>query len=397
MADPGLTSTGYVAIRAIDARNEMIANINAYLTTNGLEPFDPDYDIVQSMIIDVFSAKIGEVGEATQALWDVRRLSAAIGQALDDIGALRGLRRLAATHSEAYFDLDGTTGTVIPDGSQIQCPNPDGTFYTWTLLETCTLPRTVGTDGPALFRCTVDGPIVAADASVDDCRIVTAVRGWTTVTLTTDVPDQTTGRALESDAAYRARLSTGPGRGNTVDGLRNALAAVDGVLAAVVIDNKTASTATISGISVPAHTVVPVVFPATLTTDQKTAVAQAIYDKEIFGIGWDGTESADVVRDNGQVVTVNWRYAADLDITVAITLVYEPGYTLSDVEDAVTTAVETMFGAFLLGERVTILDIMGLLADITGIRGAAVTLNGVASDVQPTAIQHPNLLALTVV
>src|SRR6185369_5400996 len=103
---------------------------------------------------------------------------------------------------------------------------------------------------------------------------------------------------LESNAAYRRRLSVGAGRGNTVDGMRNDISAVGGVLAATVVQNVANTTQTISGISITPHTMVPVVYPDTITVAQKQQVAQAIYNRLGGGVATAGTVYADIVRSN---------------------------------------------------------------------------------------------------
>lgn len=384
----GLTDAGFVAPRAIDFRDVIRSSWNAYLASNGLEQIDWEYDLDAAMIVDAQAAQLGQIGEAVQALWDARRMPAATGQSLIDIGAIRGLEKLSATKSRATVALDGTAAQTVPDGASIIIADNDGVQHTWKLLESVVLPD----DG--IFEAVEDGAITAAAGLA---TIVTAYPWWSANTGSATVgTDVVVGRSLESDAAYRRRMAAPPGRGNTVDGMRNAIAAVDGVLATVVVQNVTNATATVSGISIPAHTMVSVVYPDTITDDQKEDVAQAIYDHLGGGVATDGTVYADIARGNGQVERVYWRYATNFDIAVDITVTLFSTYVLADVEDDITTAVETLFATYLLGDPVTRYDIQLATAGIAGIKALTITLNGVGADITPTAIQHPNLTTTVV-
>lgn len=388
----GLTETGYTAPRASDFRTTIRDAIDTLFAAAGFSPVDwsTSGDLILSQQVDMLSAQLGQLAEASQDLWDSRRLSAATGQALDDIAAIRGLTRRPATRSTSTAGFGGTTGVVVPAGALIDAYDIDGVYHRWKVTDDVTIP-----DVSAPIVCTEDGPVTVSVAPLG-AQIVTPVAGWETCLVLS--VDFAAGRDIESDAALRRRILAGTGTGNTVDSMRVAISGVDGVLSCIVYQNVTAAPYNLPGtaISIPAHTLIAIVYPNTLSTEQQEEVAQAIYDRLPGGIATAGNVYSDIVRDNGQTERVYWRFGTTQAVDVDITLTLADGYALADVEPEITTQIDVLFGAYLLGDTVRILQVYGILNAITGIDSAVVLLDGAGVDVTPGADEVAILGTLTV-
>ena len=373
----GVTTTGYTAPRAADFRTTMRDSIDARLSTAGLSPINWATDLIISQIVDDVAAELGTLGEITQDLWDSRRLLAATGQALDDIAAIRYVTRRPATRSTINAVFGGTSGVVVPAGAQVDVIDLDDVVHRWTVVDDVTLP-----DLSAAIQCDDDGPVTVF-ISPTSAQIVTPIAGWETcVPFSTDY---VAGRDIESDAALRRRIQANPGKGNTIDGIRTAVEAVDGVISVRVYQNTTAAIINLGGgVMLDPHTIMVVVYPSTISTAAQEEVAQAIYDNLPGGIGTEGTVYSDLVRDNGQTERIYWRWGATLAVTVAINVDLMDGFALADVTPEIESQVAILSNSYLLGETARRLPIFGILNDVAGVEGVVtLLLNGGATDVTP--------------
>lgn len=378
----GLDSTGYLAPRTADLIPLIRDRYEAELVAAGL-PADVDWerDTLLGILTAVIASVIGELAEGTQALYDSRDVNAATGVQLHNLGTLVGVTPEPATYSQGNFKVTGTNGTVLPVGSQIEGGGPDGTSR-WELVTETTIGA-----GPsdALFRAVEAGEIRVEAGALE---IVTPVAGWSTVYADAAVYG---GAPAESDTTFRLRrqASLQIAGSRSLNALRAKLEALDFVTAAVVVDNDTDAAATIGGVVVGRRSVAVVVYPGSLSPEQESTVAQTIYDHLTEGITPSGDVMFMVTGADGFEKTVRFSYATDLLITVAVTVDLAAGYELVDVSDAVVAAVTDYFAGLSVGSAVRRLGILGRLADIEGIDGADVLLNGVAADVIPTLVQHP--------
>jgi uncharacterized phage protein gp47/JayE len=371
----GLTDDGYTAPRAADF---LTVIRSAYEEETGLT-IDWSADTFLGVSTSIMATQLGDLGEATQALHDGFDVNGASGLQLDNLALLVGVTRNAATYSTATVTLTGTTGTIIPEGSLVEGGGSDGKAR-WATTEDVTL---AGGTGSVVVQAEDVGEVVADALEID--AIVTPVSGWTAVSNTDPA---TTGEARESDAALRKRRqqSIQVAGSRSLNALRANLLAVDGVQAAVVVDNPTTATATVEGLSLTAHSIGVVVYPSTLTTAQKEAVAQAIYDHLAAGIATNGTDVvATVTGLDGYAKTIRYDYAGTTTVNVATTVTLAAGYELADVEEPIQELIADYFLALTVGDAARRLALFALVATIDGVEAAAMTLNGVASDVEADA------------
>ena len=391
MTDYGFDSSGYVAPRASDFSAIMRDAIDAALLDDGHPAVDWDSDLVLSIQTDVLADRLGAVSELTQSIHDAWSPNNATGIHLDDIGAIRGAPRDGATPSTCTVTLTGTVGTIIVTGKLVR-GGGDTDIAQWALTEDITIPAAGFID--TVVQASEDGPTAAAVGEIDE--IATPVSGWASVT---NAAAATLGENLETDNAYRlkqARSLSNNGSG-TLAAIQGRVLALDYVQGAYCVNNRTASPAVVSGLTLQASSVAVCVYPSTLTTAQAQELAELLYRHTDPGIYLNGTTTATVTRTDGYQETVRWYYAATLAVNVIATVVLENGYALGDVDDDIEALITQWFtDNAALGGAIDDLDIECDINDnIGGIRRVTVTLNG-SVFVQPTAIQFPVIGTISV-
>lgn len=377
MPSPYLTDAGLAVPRGADS---LALFRERYETLTGLTgAIDWEADAVLGPISAIVGDMFGELWEALQAVYDATDPNNATGIQLDSLSQVAGITRETATYSTATLTLTGTTGTVIVEGSIVQGGGDDGKAR-WATTEDVTLASGTG----SVVAQAVDVGVVTANPSTIT-TIVTPISGWTAVT---NAAAATPGTARESDAVLRRRreanLQTAGSR--SIAALRANLLEVEGVQAAVVIENTDAVTATVEGVSLTAHSIGVVLYPSTLTTAQKQLAAQAIYDHMPGGIATNGNDVvATVTGRDGFAKTITWEWSTTTTVNIGTTVTLRTGYVLADVSTAIQDLVEEYFTGLGVGDSAEKLAILALVATVAGVSGATVLLNGAGSDIDPTA------------
>lgn len=389
----------YTAKRASEYLSAMLSDFAADPNGGTLDASDSGNLLV--ILFTQLSLQLNALDEAIQALHDQLDPDNAQGVQLDIIGALRGVPRNPATYSTATVTLTGTSGTVITTGKLVEGGGSDGTAR-WALIADATIPAGGSVD--VTVQAQESGVVTAGVGEIT--TIVTPVDGWTAVTNATAVSESTTaGVARETDSAYRLRQAQSlqiTGSTNAA-AIRAALRDLDFVTTAIVLENDTGSSATVSGVTVSAHSIAVIIAPAfaSLTTTQKTSIGSTIYQRLAAGIATTtAANSVTVTGEDGLTKTVYWADVASLAVTVSVTVVLDTGFVLADVETAVQDAVAAYFALVQVGEEVTDDDLKAgrngsedttAIMRVTGIkRVSALTLNG-GSTVTPNANQQPTL------
>lgn len=381
----------YSARRATDIDASMRSAFAA--DADGFEVEQGRGDVLD-LFFAVVATELGTLSEGVQGLYDQLDPDSAQGVQLDGIGALRGVPRNAPTSSTATVTLTGTVGTVVPQGKLVEGGGTDGRAR-WALAADATIGG-LGTVNVSV-TCTEVGAVAATIGEID--AIVTPVSGWTAVT---NAADAATGNDRESDADYRVRQAASlqfSGAGST-DAIRGALTDLDYVDAAIVVENDTAAIVTTSGVTLDPQSVAVIIDPpgADLTTAQKSEIASTIYDRLAAGIKTNGTNNVvTITGGDGLTKTVRWDDVAELNVTVAMTVVLATGFVLADVQSAAQSAVAAYFAEVAVGEEATDDNLKAgrdNLEDTTAImriggirRVSALTLNG-ASVVTPSLYQR---------
>lgn len=217
------------------------------------------------------------------------------GVFLDAIWALTGGQRIAATRSTlAGVVLAGVGGTVIPAGSIAAMG--DGTEF--ETIGTVVLDAGTGL-AVADFVAREFGPIACAPGALSS--VVSAVLGWESVNNPTAA---TLGRLVEGDGAARIR------RRNTLallgsgspEAIISGLYDTEGVRSLSFRENTAATTQTIDGIAMVAHSIYACVDGGT-----DAAVAATLHDRKSMGAAYNGAVTVNVTDPNsGQVYPVKF-------------------------------------------------------------------------------------------
>ena len=227
------------------------------------EDMATDPETPQGQLIRGIAPLFVQMEDALQYIAGALNLNRMIGQQIDDIADLFGVVRKAAAKSTATVTFSGVAATVIREGFRVRSVAGD-IFATDSEV-------TIGSGG------TVDADVTAVEAgprSAEADTITVRVDSVVGVTSVTNAAAATIGRDVESDTAFRARMRESLARNavGTAEALRARVLAVEGVNAALVVENRTAAAATVSGLSLAAHATAVIV-----DGGSDANVAEAIY------------------------------------------------------------------------------------------------------------------------
>lgn len=359
MSEFGLTDDGFVAPRSTDLLDQIRTE---YENRTGLS-IDWADDLFLGIMTQVIAEVAGRQSEMLQAIADSRDPDNATGHQLDTLASIVGVERLEAEFSAVDLDLGGDAGTIVEEGSEVE--HPKGTL--WYTQDTVEIPATVEA------RPEETGPITAEEST--DWEINTPVEGWDSVE---SQEDATLGRNRETDAQLRLRRQqslqvVGAAARNAI---RSNILEVEGVDAAVVVENDTSVEQTIDGLTLDPKSFSVVVYPA-LTIDQSEELAAEIYRRAPVGIKSIGDESATVTGEDGFDKTIRWNIANEVTVNVDVEYTGESGLE-SDIESVVTGYFEGLD----VGDAARRLPILGAISDIENVDTASVELDGAAQDVE---------------
>lgn len=369
MADFGLSDYGFLAPRAIDLLDQIRAD---YEAETGLT-IDWAPDAFLGVITAIVADRAGDLSEMLQALADSRDPDSATGHQLDTIAAIVGVTRLPAAYSAVDLTLYGDPGTFIPQGSEVEHPN--GTL--WRTAEDVT----IGGGGTATVeaRPLETGAITAPASST--WEITTPVDGWESVETFSDA---TPGRDRESDSELRLRRrqSLQIAGSASVEAIRAHILNVEGIQAAVVVDNDRKTTEIVAGLTLPASSFAVVVYPPALTGAQERALAEEIYGRAPIGIESIGNEEIVIAGEDGFDKTVRFSYAEEIPVDVDVTYTGDVG-----LEAEIVAEVEAYFSGLGVGEPARILAILGRLSAVPGVESATVLFDASSADIIPEITQ----------
>jgi len=382
----GLTAEGYTAPRQADYLTLIRSMYEAELVTLGFTQL-PDWerDVFLGQITEIMAYLLGQLAEANQAVYDSRSLANATGIHLANLCLLVGVVWEEATYSTATLTCSGTNGTVITQGKIVEGGGPAGTTR-WIITSDGTIASGTCT---VTARAEDKGEVTATAGQID--AIVTPVAGWTSVT---NAAAATPGQDRETPAALRARRQrrlAAAGSTNTA-AILSAILGVEGITGAVVLDNKTETTATSSGVSVSPYSIACIVAPDDIGTTVKAALVEAIYSKTGAGTQWSGDQTGTVTKRDTRSETVRYYLAADTAVNVAFVLAMLPGYTAADVSASLQALVEDYFLTLGPGDTVYPSPLIALAMTLTGVRNVtSILLDGGASPVAMDADEQPVL------
>jgi len=274
--------------------------------------------------------------------------SGAVGAALSRIVQLNGITRKSAQVSTVTVTLGGTPTTVIPIGSLFDNPDDPDLPPFETAAE-----YIIGGGGTVSGQglCTEAGPFNVGAGKLT--RPLTVISGWDTVT---NPAAASPGRLVEPDPILKVRRadSVAMPSQSMLDGLRAALANIDGVDDVVVYENTTNS---VNAKGDPPHSI-HVIIDGGLDAD----IANAIWVKASMGATKVGAVSDVVVDSQGNDQEMRWDVPADVDVYITVHLNRTP---TSFEEDSIKAAL-VAFGeeTSRIGRNVPWLDLASPINDL---------------------------------
>ncbi|HEY3987933.1 MAG TPA: hypothetical protein VGM02_01460 [Acidobacteriaceae bacterium] len=327
-APPTITAAGL----QIPAYADIIAYYVAakqsiYGSTIYLGEDSPDYQEISA-----FAAKVNDVMQAVQLVYNARSPITAVGSDLDSVVKLNGLVRGGATQSTCPVTLSGTAGSTITNGV---CTDQAGN--SWALPASITIGS--GGTANATATCATPGPISASVNTITS--IATPTAGWTSVT---NNAAATLGQLVEADSALRARQAISvalPGL-TMLQSTIAAIAATTGVTRYLALENPSGA---VDSYGNPAHSITAVVEGGT-----DADVAQAIYSKRGIGCFTNGTTTISVSDPvNGTAIPISFDRPTYVPIFVTMTVHGQSGFSSSTLT-AIQTAIVNYLNSLQIGE-----------------------------------------------
>ena len=302
--------------------------------------FEPETP--QSQIVGVLSLPFAEADELGAHVAAGMSLRTATGLQLDAWGSLLGVPRIPGTRSTVTVTLTGTSGTLVPQGSRVR--TSAGAVF--RLIAAANIP-TAGTVDAA-FESAEIGPVQAGADELTE--IIDVVRGWSGAT---NAAAAVVGAAVESDAAYRLRYGRVLARSTagTIEGMEAALRSVDGVEAAVAVENSTASRAAGRGVTTDAVGVSMVVIGG-----RDADVAASIAASKPVGVRTGTTQTVtgqtqvSVADPGGFSRNIRFYRAVNVATTVVVTTTKDPAIYPSDGDARIRAALVDLFSELDIGD-----------------------------------------------
>lgn len=244
---------------------------------------NPSPTTPQGQLIASLAAIIGGANDLLLDIVNQVDPAVADGRMQDAIARIYYLSREPAQPTTVTCTCTGANGTVIPAGSLAMAS--DGTIYQSVGAATIT-----GGTASVVFQATKTGPIACPAGSLN--TIYRVVPGWDTIT---NAADGAPGQDKETRAQFEGRRSASVAinAAGILPAIRGAVLGVTGVSDAYVTENDTGSTATIGGVSIPAHSLY-----VCIQGGADADVARAIWSRKPPGCAYAGSTTV-TVQDTG--------------------------------------------------------------------------------------------------
>jgi uncharacterized phage protein gp47/JayE len=349
MTTYGPTSTGFALKTYADIRDECAA---------GLAEYDCLPQQLSGNLVNTFSNQLASAWEALQAVDSLKNVDASSGDALDTLLRLRGSIRAGGLPSTVTLTLSGTAGTVIDAGAQVAIAGTDTLFAT-TEAGTISVGGTVDVTAASMQN----GPWVALAGTLTDIR--TPVAGWSTVT---NAHDALPGRDAELDPAFKMRsaLELSEGQGATLPAMRAAIMQVADVTGCYVAANN-GIVSDIDGI--PAKSVWVIV-----EGGDATAIRTAIFDVVGAATKTYGSQSGTVTDSQGVAHTIEFDYASEVDVWIAIAVTYDATLFPTGWSTLIQTAVLALGDNLTMGKNIVARAIDAACFSVPGVLDAVATI-----------------------
>lgn len=391
-----LTSAGYTPRTSDD----YIAEFRAFFESK-VGAVDWSHHTFLSQVGASLGAHLAAIDQGVKAVYDARDPVNATGISLKNLAACRGISPDPGEYSTANVTMYAwPSGAVTVDAGKELASGQGDTEVRW-IVTTATVISASG-NAAVPVRSKERGSFLVAPLAIN--RMITPIAG---ITILSNVAASSPGYAADDDSALRERLaeedySNGSRSANAI---RQGLVAIDGVTAAIVLENTQRYETSVDGIWLPPGSMAAVVHPSTMSTATRQAVISFLYANAPQGIQLMGPATtgstgiaATVLGSDGIQKSVKAYFATAVTVTVAVAVTaFDAGYVLADVSDAVEEAITAYFATLSVGEEVRRLDVMAAIAAVPGVAAVTLTLNGSGSlDVDVTSVQYATPGTITV-
>ncbi len=301
--------TGVVVPTTQEVREDIAESVQTAFKVNDSDPaLNVDPTAPMGQVVDIITTEVQAKNTEVAFLANQLNPRTATGVWLDALAALYGLTRKVSEPTVVVCTCTGLQGTVIPYGAIVQ--DTLGNQLRHSVAGGVVIPAAGTIDSQ--FSTVEHGAIEISAGTVT--KIVTVIAGWDTVT---NAAAGITGRDVEPDGELlnRIKQSYAINANGTVANMQANLAALDGVLDCVVLENYTNDPQVQYGITLTAHSVA-----VCIVGGDDDAIAQTIFERKSAGCGTVGTTQVTYVDTEHFNATYTYKIvrptAVDFDVQV---------------------------------------------------------------------------------
>lgn len=327
--------TGVVVPTTQEVRDDVAKSVQAAFKINDSDPelnIDPSSPMGQ--VVDIITSEAQAKNAEVAFFANQFNPRTATGVWLDALAGLYGLERKVSEPTVVTCTCTGLQGTVIPYGAIVQ--DTQGNQLRHSTAGGVTIPSSGVID--TTFATVEHGAIEIGAGTVT--KIVTVVAGWDTVT---NASAGVTGRDVEPDGEllYRMKQSYAINANGTVANMQANLAALDGVLDCVVLENYTNQPQVQYGITLTAHSVA-----VCIVGGEDDAIAQTIFERKSAGCGTVGQHQVTYVDTEH----FNATYTYNIVRPTAVPFNIEVSFFDEDMDEITQSQVKAALISDFLGE-----------------------------------------------
>jgi len=307
MTTYGITSTGFTIPTTQELLDAVGADLQAALGADlDLSPEQP-----LGQVNGIYAAKLRELWEAMQTVYNARDPANANLGVLDAVCSLSGVTRRAATRGAVTLTVRLNAGVTLPAGSIAHVTGQASNQWRTTAAATNSGGSPANVSVAA--ECTETGRVLANSGAI--AVIATPVAGWLSVT---NAADATPGLETETDPELRARREQEyqTGGSSPADAIRSDLSALSGVTQVVVFENTTLAT---DADGLPAKSVEALVLGGATQT-----IGETLWRAKAAGIETYGSTAVTVVDASGVGRVVHFTRPTAKNIYVEVFPVIDP-------------------------------------------------------------------------
>ncbi|NNV04649.1 baseplate J/gp47 family protein [Brevibacillus sp. MCWH] len=368
------------------------------MTLKAKELFGEDTNLSEKsflgILIRLFAWFLATIWEVAEKVYNSGYMHKAEGIQLDRKAWEFGITRLQEQHAQGTIEIHGTPGFVVEEGTLFETDK--GILF--ELVADVTLDENgVGTGD---IVCTEPG--TKGNVAANTITIVSNPNE--NITSVTNPSPTTGGRERETDAEFLERYQqTLSGLGSTsTDSIRAELLKLNGVRAAVVIEN-TQSTPDTAGRP-----------PKSISTyvlgGNANEIAQVIFQKKAAGIEAYGTEQVQVYDLAGYPHTIGFSWATEVPMAIQLTIQKNDRFPSDGVQQVKTELIKyiggedadgTFYTGLNMGEAVVFSKLINQVYKVdgvddvqllVGVKGQTLETSNVTMDITEVAqISHADI------